>query len=86
MWFDSVVVAVHVAEAAEVAAAQVMNGGKALAEEAQVGNEKADAGQEGGDGFAVEPPGVTQGIDTLASVACRPAVRDAVVQGARYVI
>ena len=32
--------------------------------------------------FAMEPPTATQGIDTLASVACRPALRDAVLQGA----
>jgi hypothetical protein len=30
----------------------------------------------------MEPPFATQGIDTLASVACRPALRDAVLQGA----
>ena len=35
--------------------------------------------------FAMEPPTATQGIDTLASVACRPALRDAVLQGAAVV-
>ncbi len=74
-------VAVHVAE---MAAAQVMNGGRVGGDNAQAGSGREVVCEEGGAeaGFAVEPPGVTQGIDTLASVACRPAVRDAVLQGA----